>query len=61
MADGSGQHMGFGKRLMAQAELIIRENYPAITKLAVIAGTGVRPYYRKLGYDLVETYMVKYL
>lgn len=36
--DGSGQHMGFGKKLIARAEDIIRENYPEITKMAVIAG-----------------------
>ena len=36
-ADGSGQHMGFGKRLTARAEEIIRESYPTIEKIAVIA------------------------
>lgn len=35
--DGSGQHMGFGKRLTARAEEIIRESYPDIEKIAVIA------------------------
>lgn len=37
-ADGSGQHMGFGKKLTARAEEIIRNNYPEIEKIAVIAG-----------------------
>ena len=27
--------------------------------MAIIAGTGVRDYYRKLGYKLEETYMIK--
>ncbi len=60
-ANGSGQHMGFGRRLMEAAEELIRHEYPDITQIAVIAGAGVRPYYRAHGYALVETYMVKYL
>ena len=42
----------------ADATLKIAKNmgYP---KIAIISGTGVRNYYRKLGYDLVDTYMVK--
>lgn len=36
--DGSGQHMGFGKKLMQQAEDIVRTEYPSIEKIAVIAG-----------------------
>ena len=58
-ADGSGQHMGFGKRLTAQAEEIIRDNYPEIEKIAVIAGVGVRGYYEHIGYVLEGEYMVK--
>ncbi|TSC55540.1 MAG: to elongator complex protein ELP3 [Parcubacteria group bacterium Gr01-1014_18] len=53
----SAQHMGFGRRLMAEAEKIAREH--GITKMAVIAGIGVREYYAKLGYELEGTYMVK--
>ena len=30
-------------------------------KIAIISGTGVRNYYRKNGYKLIETYMVKEL
>ena len=41
-SDGSGQHMGFGKRLTQKAEEIIQEQYPQIEKIAVIAGVGVR-------------------
>lgn len=53
------QHVGFGRLLMAEAEKIARE--AGYKKLAVISGVGVREYYRKLGYTLEETYMVKSL
>ena len=36
--DGTGQHMGFGKKMMAEAERIVREKYRDIEKIAVIAG-----------------------
>ncbi|MBI2453731.1 GNAT family N-acetyltransferase, partial [Candidatus Peregrinibacteria bacterium] len=55
----ASQHMGFGKRLVAEAESIARKN--GYKKMAVIAGVGIRPYYRKLGYELEGTYMVKEL
>ena len=53
------QHVGLGKRLMERAEEIARES--RYKKIAVISGVGVRGYYRKLGYELEGTYMVKYL
>jgi elongator complex protein 3 len=53
------QHIGLGRRMMQQAEEISRRN--GFKKLAVISGIGVREYYRKLGYQLEGTYMVKYL
>lgn len=37
---------------MARAEEIVREDYPEIERMAVIAGVGVRGYYEKLGYIL---------
>ena len=55
----SSQHMGFGKRLMACAEAVARRR--GCTRLADISGIGVRQYYRKLGYELRGTYMIKYL
>ena len=58
-SDGSGQHMGFGKKMMAHAESLVREHYPKINKIAVIAGVGAREYYRKLSYSLQEEYMIK--
>ena len=47
--------------MILEAEKIVREKYPVIKKIAVIAGVGVRPYFEKLGYSLEEGYMVKYL
>lgn len=47
--------------MLAEAEKIIREQYPNIVKMAVISGVGVREYYRKRGYHLEDEYMVKWL
>ena len=58
-ADGTGQHMGFGRRMMEVMEHIVREEYPQIQKIAVISGIGVREYYRKLGYIPEDEYMVR--
>lgn len=55
----ASQHKGMGKKLMRRAEEIARE--AGFTKMAVISGIGVRDYYRKLGYRLSGTYMVKSL
>ena len=56
----SPQHKGLGKKLIRQAEKITKKEF-SLKKLAVISGIGVRGYYRKLGYELDGTYMVKYL
>jgi len=53
------QHIGLGKELIEEAEKICRKN--KIKKLKIISGIGVREYYKKLGYNLEESYMVKYL
>ena len=51
------QHAGLGKMLMREAERIVaRSGYK---KIAVIAGVGVRGYYRKFGYKLKNSYMVR--
>lgn len=55
----NAQHRGIGKMLMAKAEKISVVN--GYSKVAVIAGVGVRNYYRKLGYELDKTYMVKHV
>jgi elongator complex protein 3 len=44
---------------MEMAEKIAKVNN--YKKLSVISGVGVREYYRKLGYKLKNTYMVKEL
>jgi len=57
LSTGLTQHQGLGKKLMAEAEKITRKQ--GLNKIAVIAGIGVRNYYKKLGYKLVNTYMIK--
>ncbi len=52
------QHRGFGEKLLSKAEEIAKESYD---RIAVISGVGVRPYYRKLGYEREFEYMVKRL
>ena len=53
------QHLGLGRKLIEKAETITRKR--GIKKLAVIASIGTREYYRKWGYKLVGTYMIKNL
>jgi ELP3 family radical SAM enzyme/protein acetyltransferase len=53
------QHRGFGKKLIKKAEQIAwRAGY---SKISVISGVGVRQYYAKRGYELEDSYMVKYM
>ena len=52
-----GQHIGFWKKLIAEAEKIAKENW--FNKMAVIAWVWVRAYYEKRGYNLIWEYMVK--
>ena len=53
------QHKGYGKKLIQKAEEIAKSfDY---SKMAIIAGTGVRNYYRKSGYELIDTFMIKIL
>lgn len=53
------QHAGLGKMLMCEAEKIAKNN--GFEKITVISGVGVRGYYRKLGYKLEDSYMIKNL
>lgn len=57
--DNKIQHMSLGKKLLRRAQTISREN--GYKNMAVIAGVGTREYYRKQGFALKETYMLKYL
>ncbi|HBI34365.1 MAG TPA: tRNA uridine(34) 5-carboxymethylaminomethyl modification radical SAM/GNAT enzyme Elp3 [Candidatus Moranbacteria bacterium] len=54
----SPQHIGLGKKLLLEAERIAKEEYD-LKKIVVISGVGVRGYYRKQGYKLSQTYLVK--
>jgi elongator complex protein 3 len=56
-ADGVAQHSGLGTELMAAAERLAAAH--GCRRVAVIAALGTRGYYRKLGYELGETYMIK--
>jgi elongator complex protein 3 len=56
----SPQHIGLGKKLLFEAERIARVEF-SLQKIAVISGVGVRNYYRKNGYKLKDTYLVKKL
>ena len=53
------QHIGFGKRLMREAEHIAF--WKGYSKICVISGVGARRYYEKQGYILIGTYMYKSL
>ena len=56
----SPQHRGLGRKLVRKAEKIVKEEFN-LSRIAVISGIGVRDYWRKLGYRLKETYMIKRL
>ncbi len=53
----SAQHLGIGKQLLKKAEDLAVQH--GATKLGIISGVGVREYYRKAGFHLEGTYMVK--
>ena len=53
------QHKGLARKLIKRAEEIAKKE--GAKKMVVISGVGVRDYYRKLGYRLQDTYMVKRL
>jgi len=52
------QHKGLGKKLIKTAEDITKKELD-LNKISVISGVGARNYYRKLGYKLNNTYVVK--
>ena len=51
------QHAGWGTKLLKEAERVACES--GFNKIAVISGIGTREYYKKFGYELVGSYMVK--
>lgn len=52
------QHRGLGRKLLKKAEEIVKKEFK-LKKIAVIAGVGVREYFRKFGYRQRENYMIK--
>lgn len=55
----NAQHQKLGSKLLAEAEKITLSR--GYTRLSIISGVGVRGYYRKRGYRLDNTYMIKKL
>jgi elongator complex protein 3 len=51
------QHREFGKALLARAEEIARA--AGYRRLAIMSGIGVRPYYRRQGYERRGPYMIR--
>ncbi|WEU40702.1 MAG: tRNA uridine(34) 5-carboxymethylaminomethyl modification radical SAM/GNAT enzyme Elp3 [Candidatus Odinarchaeum yellowstonii] len=52
------QHRGYGKSLIAEAELLAEEVFEC-SRILVTSGLGVREYYRRLGYTPLGPYMCK--
>ena len=57
---GLGQHRGLGKALIEAAEAIAKDEW-GMKRISIIAGVGTRQYYKKWGYECVNTYMTKSL
>jgi len=53
------QHRNFGKVLIARAEEIASD--AGFTSLGIMSGIGVRPYYRRQGYERKGPYMIREL
>ena len=49
----------FGVEAQYKLENYLKKKYPNFKKMVVISGVGVRGYYKKLGYKLQDSYMVK--
>lgn len=58
--EGEIQHRGFGKKLVQEAENIVKDEFK-LNKLKIISGIGAREYYKKLGYKKDNNYMSKSL
>jgi elongator complex protein 3 len=56
--EGRVQHHGIGKRLLAEAERLAKQEFGR-NKMVIISGIGAREYYRKLGYRREGPYMTK--
>jgi len=51
------QHRNFGRALIGRAEEVA--NAAGFLRLAIMSGIGVRPYYRKMGYERRGPYMIR--
>jgi elongator complex protein 3 len=51
------QHQNLGLKLLQNAEIIAKDH--DYKEISVISGIGARPYYKKFGYKLEDTYMSK--
>ncbi len=56
----AAQHQGLGKKLIVEAEKIAKKEF-GLKKIAAISGVGAREYWRKSGYTLKGSYMLKKL
>lgn len=56
-ASSTAQHKWFGSQLMAASESIAQQSWYG--RMSVISWIWVREYYKKLGYEIEWTYMVK--
>jgi len=54
----SPQHRGLGKKLLKETEKITKKEF-GLNKITIISGIGARGYFKNLGYQLKNTYMVK--
>jgi histone acetyltransferase (RNA polymerase elongator complex component) len=52
------QHKGIGRSLVSYAENIARNH--KCTSIAIISGIGVVNYYKKLGYKMNNSFMIKH-
>jgi elongator complex protein 3 len=54
----SWQHRGYGRLLLDEAERIAFSEWDK-SKIVVISGVGVKPYFQKFGYEYEGPYMSK--
>jgi elongator complex protein 3 len=54
------QHKGYGRRLLAEAERVTKEDYD-LKRILVISALGTKQYYARFGYETDGVYMSKAL
>ncbi|MDP7207273.1 MAG: GNAT family N-acetyltransferase, partial [Candidatus Bathyarchaeota archaeon] len=58
--DSGWQHMGWGRRLLEEAEKVVLEEH-GVKKLYVMSALGTKEYYAKWGYTRDGAYVSKRL